>query len=144
MRMLLLTQLFATLFMVGLIWFVQIVHYPLFASVGRSNFATYEELHQRFTTWVVAPVMLVELVTAVALVFSARLGVTTVLSWIGLALLAVIWLSTWALQVPAHAALAVAFCETEHDRLVTTNWIRTAAWTARGLVLLALTFENLR
>ena len=28
MRLILLTQVFATLFMVGLIWFVQIVHYP--------------------------------------------------------------------------------------------------------------------
>ena len=28
----------ATWFMVGLIWFVQIVHYPMFANVGRDSF----------------------------------------------------------------------------------------------------------
>ena len=39
MELILLTQVFATLFMVGLIWFVQIVHYPLYAKVGREQFS---------------------------------------------------------------------------------------------------------
>ena len=67
MKLILLTQVFATLFMVGLIWFVQIVHYPLYANVGREQFPEYEALHNRMTTWVVGPAMLVELVTAVLL-----------------------------------------------------------------------------
>ena len=67
MKLILLMQVFATLFMVGLIWFVQIVHYPLYANVGREQFPEYEALHNRMTTWVVGPAMLVELVTAVLL-----------------------------------------------------------------------------
>ena len=51
MKLILLTQVFATLFMVGLIWFVQIVHYPLYANVGREQFPEYEALHNRMTTW---------------------------------------------------------------------------------------------
>ena len=38
-ELMLLTNAFATLAMVGLIWFVQVVHYPLFAKVGNSCFA---------------------------------------------------------------------------------------------------------
>ena len=60
----LLVHLTATLVMVGVIWFVQIVHYPLMAQVPRSGFAAYERDHQRRTTFVVAPAMLVEAVTA--------------------------------------------------------------------------------
>ena len=67
MKLILLTQVFATLFMVGLIWFVQIVHYPLYANVGREQFPEYEALHNRLTTWVVGPAMLVEMLTAAAL-----------------------------------------------------------------------------
>ena len=41
----LLVHVVATLVMTGLIWFVQIVHYPLMAKVGRADFAEYERLH---------------------------------------------------------------------------------------------------
>ena len=58
----------ATWFMTGLIWFVQIVHYPLFAKVGALAFKEYEHDHQRKTTWVVAPVMLIEAAAASVLV----------------------------------------------------------------------------
>lgn len=53
-------NLVSTLFMVGLIWFVQIVHYPLFKSVGESEFVEYQLQHQKLTTWVVAGPMLLE------------------------------------------------------------------------------------
>lgn len=46
---LLTTHLFATAAMVGLIWFVQVVHYPLFASVGADGFTDYETAHRRRT-----------------------------------------------------------------------------------------------
>lgn len=38
----------ATLFMTGLIWFVQVVHYPLFLRVGEGNFQI--PLHRRLLT----------------------------------------------------------------------------------------------
>jgi hypothetical protein len=44
-----------------------------------------------------------------------------------------------ALQVPAHGVLAEGFDADAHRRLVASNWIRTIAWTARSLLLLALT-----
>jgi len=52
----------ATLVMVGVIWFVQVVHYPLMARVSASQFAAYEHEHQNRTTFVVAPTMLIEAV----------------------------------------------------------------------------------
>jgi hypothetical protein len=56
--------------MLGLIWFVQIVHYPLFSSVGEREFAGYEIQHSRLTAFVVGPPMLIEALSAIALVFS--------------------------------------------------------------------------
>ena len=67
MQLVFLAHVAATLFMVGLIWFVQIVHYPLFGSVGRGGFAGYSQAHSRLTGFVVGPPMLVEAGTAVAL-----------------------------------------------------------------------------
>ena len=42
----------STLFMVRLAWFVDVVHYPLFAEVGEERFARYHEQHKRRTLWV--------------------------------------------------------------------------------------------
>ena len=44
-------------------------------------------------------------------------------------------LSTVLLQVPLHARLAAGHDEHAARRLVATNWIRTAAWTSRGVML---------
>jgi hypothetical protein len=124
----------ATLYMVGLIWFVQIVHYPLFASVGEPGFPAYERQHVRRTGRVVVVPMLVELGTAVAMVGCAG----GALAGLGLVLLAVIWGSTWLWQVPAHRRLEGGFDAATHRRLVRTNWVRAVAWSARGLIALVL------
>lgn len=137
MKSLLLIHVFATVFMVGLIWFVQIVHYPLFASVGADGFRAYEEQHQRLTTWVVAPVMLVELSTSVWLWKTAPPHLSVCCS-AGLALLGLIWLTTAFLSVPAHNALSEGFSETAYRKLVATNWIRTIAWSIRGVLVLIM------
>lgn len=131
-----LAHLGATLFMVGVIWFVQIVHYPLFARVGPDLFTAYSESHSRLTTYVVGPTMLVELGTAVLLVFFHPPQIPAAALWLGLVLIAAIWLSTALLQVPRHEVLGLRFDEITHQSLVATNWIRTIAWSARGLLVL--------
>ena len=141
MRLILVTQVFATLFMVGLIWFVQIVHYPLYANVGREQFPEYETLHNQLTTRVVGPVMLVEMATAVALLKYSP-GGSTSLAWLGLGLLAVIWISTVTLSVPAHTSLTAEFSTGAYHKLVSTNWIRTGLWTARGVIVMVITYRN--
>ncbi len=124
----------ATIFMVGVIWFVQIVHYPLFGSVGEETFRTYAGLHAKWTSWVVGPAMLAEMGTALWLLRLRPAGVPAGLLWAGLLLLVVVWLSTWLVQVPQHAILAGGFNQEAYHRLVRTNWIRTAAWSLRGVL----------
>ena len=135
MELLFTVQLVCTLMMCGLIWFVQIVHYPMFAVVGKDAFCSYERIHQRRTTWVVVPVMCLEMATAVGWMMLSRDSGTFPIAAIGLGLLLTTWLSTALLQVPCHRSLEREFSVAVHRRLVRTNWIRTAAWTARGLLL---------
>lgn len=122
----------ATLSMAGLIWFVQVVHYPLMARVPAEVFQSYEAEHVRRTTYVVAPLMLVELATAGWLwfVLDAQRG----LQLAAIALLGVAWLSTALIQVPCHRRLEQGLDLAVVQRLVQTNWIRTAAWTSRGIL----------
>lgn len=131
-------HLVATLLMAGVILYVQVVHYPLMVRVGGETFADYEAGHTARTGWVVIPLMLTELVTAVWLAVAPPSPADGLVARIGLGLLAVIWASTFLLQVPAHRRLSAGFDGPAHRRLVATNWIRTAAWVARIPVALAL------
>lgn len=122
-------------FLAGLIWTIQVVHYPLFARVGREGFAAYEQSHAHLITLVVGPAMLAELLAAVALVALRPKGVPAWACWASLALLAVIWASTAFIQVPCHNVLSRGFDADAHARLVSSNWIRTAAWSARAVLV---------
>lgn len=116
--------------MVGVIWFVQLVHYPLFGRVGAAEFPEWQAANLPRTSWVVGPAMGIEAASALGLTFVTP-GWPTLL---GLGLLAVCWASTAFLQVPCHARLERSFDPETGRRLVATNWIRTAAWTGRGLL----------
>lgn len=140
----LLVHAFATLAMCGLCWFVQVVHYPLFAEVGEERFARYEGEHVRRTTMIVAPLMLAELGSAATLVMLAHRGDSGVdanLAGIGAMLLALVWMSTFGVQVPLHGKLQRSFDRRTVDVLVRSNWFRTALWSARGVIALLLVLQ---
>jgi hypothetical protein len=128
----------ATWYLVGLCWLVQRVQYPLMQGVGSEHFAAYEAAHVARIGPVVAPMMLLELATAVFLwrwggVPYRRPGFV-----VAMGLLGVVWISTFLIQVPLHDVLRGGFDAEVHARLVWTNWIRTLAWSARGLLLCGL------
>lgn len=137
-RLILLAKLASTLMLVGLIWFVQVVHYPQFACVGADRFTQYQSEHVRLTKWVVALPMLVEAVTSVVLVWKPPSQNLELACWAGLSMVIVIWVSTTLLQVPRHNALATGFDSKAHRGLVLSNWIRTVAWSLRGVLVLVL------
>lgn len=135
-------HLAATWMMVGVIWFVQLVHYPMLGLYPRDGFVAFAEEHQRRTSWVVIPPMLVELAAALLLLVrsltASAEGHTRLLTGLGLGLLVAVWASTFLLQVPCHRRLLEGKDEATLRRLVATNWLRTVGWTARGLLAIAL------
>ncbi len=125
----------STLFMVGLIWFVQIVHYPLFGRVGSEQFSVYHRQHQKRTSYVVAAPMLVEAITSVLLIWNPPIQNGTALLLIGVGLVFIIWASTLFLQIPSHTDLEGGYQKRAHHTLVWSNWARTSAWTLRGVLV---------
>lgn len=136
MKFVFLAHLFSTLFMTGVIWFAQVVHYPLLGRVGKEAFVEYEKENTRRTGWVVIPVMAMELITALILLWRRPEGLPPFYAWFNAALLVGIWVSTFTLQGPYHNLLVKKFKPAVWRSLVRTNWIRTAAWSARGILLL--------
>lgn len=133
----LLAHVASTWAMVGLIWTMQVLQYPQLANVPASSFPAFEAAHQRRVSWVLALFAPVEIVTAAWLVLSPG-GIPR---WMPLAsglLLAGIWVSTAAFFGPLHHRLSAGFDPRLHRLLVTGNWARTAAWSVRGALVLAM------
>ena len=137
-RAIFLAHIAVTCGVAGAMWFIQIVHYPLMRYVGRSTFADYERVHTRLTVSLVVSLMAVEWLTGFGLLWWRVAGVPLVYVWLGLGSLSIVWLSTLFLQVPQHHALAAGFDELALQRLVKTNWIRTACYTGRLLLMLSM------
>ena len=132
LHVLLIAQAIASFGMFGLIWLIQLAHYPLQIHVPADRFVAYQAAHLWRVTVVVGPLMLAELIVAVWLVQLQLHGSMLLAAWIGVALVAIIWISTAVLQIPCHFKLERGRDEAAIRTLVRTNWIRTLAWTGRA------------
>ena len=131
-----LLDLASTLYLWGVIWTVQIVHYPLFTRVGTASWADYHTAHTRRMTVVVLSAMVTELGCSGLLAFAHPSWLATGLLWVGFALAALTWAVTFFVSVPLHETLSRGFDAAAVARLVVTNWLRTAFWTGHAAVLL--------
>ena len=133
----LVANLAATAVMVGFIWTIQLLSYPMMAAVPTDGFAAYEAVHARRVATLLAVIAPAEVVAAAGV----ALFVDDVPAWLSVgagALLVAIWVSTALFFAPLHVRLGDGFDPVLHRRLVTTNWLRTAAWTARGAAAIAM------
>lgn len=128
--------------MTGVIWVIQLVHYPIFDRIeaGDSGAAwvQFARHHTRSISFVVGPFMLAEGVTGLWLVVAPPADAGRVLAMVALVLMGVAYGTTAFVSAPIHGRLADRFDAGLHRRLVSTNWIRTAAWTLRAAVVLVI------
>lgn len=136
MKWLFLANLGTTLIMVGAIWVVQVVHYPLFDQVGEATFRSYHAAHNVLISYIVLPAMLMEAGTAALFVLQRPSYISPAEAWLGFILVGVAWGATFFMSVPQHSILAAGFNQQAYETLVSTNWLRTIAWSLRGLLVL--------
>ncbi|MBD64781.1 MAG: hypothetical protein CME62_06215 [Halobacteriovoraceae bacterium] len=137
MDIILLIHLITTSLLVGLIWTIQMVHYPSFRYIAPSEFKRFTSFHQSAITLIVGPLMLLELILSIILVYYA-LNFMTV---INLLLVLGIWLVTIFISMPCHQKLSEAFHPKVIARLISTNWIRTLLWSVKLLVSVLLILQ---
>jgi hypothetical protein len=131
-------------FMAGVIWVIQLVHYPLFSFADEARFAAFHAAHSARITLIVMPAMLLELGSSLALVAASEDPLERRAAMLGVALVAVAWATTAFASVPAHGRLSGGFDAAAHRTLVTTNIVRTVAWSAHAALKFALLAQRLR
>ena len=138
LHLLLLLNFAVAAYLTGLIWTVQVVHYPSFGLVPKAAWPAFHAAHTRRMSYVVLAPMVLELGLAAWLAWAGRAGLPTGTGWWSLALVALVWAATFFIAVPFHNRLENGFDYVAIDGLTRTNWIRTLAWTTRLALVGAL------
>ena len=131
MNNLFLVESTSTLLLTGLIWTIQLVHYPSFHWIDPARFSSFARFHQNRISCLVLPLMLLELATTVVLAFLQHEGAI-----LRLTITVLIWSSTFFLSVPLHNLLLNSPDPKIIQRLVITNWPRTVLWSIRTILCL--------
>jgi hypothetical protein len=134
-RAIVVTHLVASWFMVGLIWTIHTVHYPLFRQVGPDSYVAFQAEHvDRIGRLLVVPWALEGLTAAILLFGAAAARDRTLLppTVVGAVAMVLVLGISGFWSAPAHAELAGGFDPAVHDRLMRADLVRTIAWTIRG------------
>lgn len=141
MPILLLVNFALATYLTGVIWLVQLVHYPGFGLVGAADWPAFHRAHTARITPLVALPMVAELTLGAWLAWRGGYGG---LGWGAYGFTLLTWAHTGLVAVPLHNLLEQRFDLARIRRLVQTNWVRTAAWTLRAIVLGGLLVAQLR
>ena len=128
-----LIHLISTAIIVGIIWVIQVVHYPSFYFIERDEYVSFQKFHMDKISYIVVPVMLIESISGFILIYN-ELNTVLLISMI---LLFFIWVLTGIFFVPIHQKLSSGYQEELVEKLVKINWVRTIFWTIRLLLVMA-------
>ena len=117
----------------GVIWTIQLVHYPSFHFIDKLSFTNFHNFHERRISIIVMPLMLIELITSIALYIH---NMWSIIFALNLLIVGLIWCSTFFVQVPIHSILSEKKDKNLIEKLVNTNWIRTFLWSTRMLLII--------
>ena len=123
--------------MVGVIWVIQLLHYPTFHFIEQSNYQKFQNFHMQRISVIVIPAMVIEFVTASLLAYYLN---QQLLSYILLIMLILIWGITFAFFTKIHEKLTGGYDKIAVNKLVLINWSRTILWSFRLLFLLFIDF----
>lgn len=134
--------IFCSFYMTGVIWLIQLIHYPSFKDIGADEFVAFHRRHSKAMSILVGPIMIAELVTS--LILASQFKTFFEIFWlIQVAMTAALWFLTFLVSVPIHKRLEQSKQDPLLRQLVKTNWPRTVLWTAKAALLFTLSRDSL-
>ncbi len=119
----------STAVMVGVIWVIQLLHYPTFHYIEKNNYSQFQKFHMNRISYIVIPAMVIEMLSGIMLLI---INDDFIISF---SLLVCIWIITFVFFTNIHQRLLSKYENTAVEKLVNLNWIRTAFWTVRLVIL---------
>lgn len=135
-----LAEIVITALLVGLIWTIQILNYPLFNFVREADFHIYHQFHMSSITLLVGPLMIIEFGLRILNMYYHSSRSLDIILFL---LLLAVWGTTIFISVPIHNQLLLLKDANLLKKLIETNWIRTLGWTLKLVILLSLSFYRI-
>ena len=131
-------QIVCNSYLVSLVFMTQFITYPTFLHIDKDKFSEYHRKYVNNISFIVAPVMLIELLTLSLIAYFS--GEFLIIK--SLILLLVIWLTTFFIMIPSHNRISKSFNKKEIISLINYNWVRTILWSFKLLLIIFLYFEK--
>ena len=123
--------------LVGVILMTQFINYPLFKSI-KSDFTDYHKKYTERMGYVVAPLMIIELVLVTYIIIHHKENLFVIFIFL---LTIIIWASTFFIQVPIHNTLSKKKEKNKIIKLNKSNYIRTICWILK--LIISIHFFNI-
>ena len=120
--------------LVGVIIMTQFITYPLFQII-ESDFTKYHQKYTKLMSYVVAPLMIIELILVLIITINYYDNLLVILN---ASLIIIIWSSTFFLQVPKHNLISQKKIKSEIVFLIRSNYIRTLCWILKLIISLQI------
>lgn len=130
-------NLIASIMLAGIIWFVQLVQFPLFQQVKPAHFLRYEISFKQSSSWFLLVFFLLEAYGTIG-VLAIHRAEHPLLVWSNLILFAFVWITTIGITTPIHTSLMQRYLPEKIRLLHSANWLRTVGWTLKAAVAVLL------
>ena len=127
-------SLFTNLIMVGVSLITHFVTYPSFRLIKSNTFSEFHKSYTKKMLFIVAPVMILELISSLLLVI---FDISDNHTEIGLLItLILIWLLTFFNIVPIHNKLTLNYNKDLNQKLIKLNGLRTILWILKLILFI--------
>ena len=133
-------HLVSTSFMVGVIWIVQLVHYPTFLFIDEQKSYDFQKFHMSRISYIVMPAMTTELFSGIYIYIYSNMAIDSNLFLLALTILIINWIITALVFVEMHNKLLINYKIEIISLLVKWNWLRTLLWSVRLILLLRMVY----
>lgn len=136
MQALLWVHTISTFSMFVLIVLVQVVIYPQFSAVGKTELQDYSRQHMKRISYVVIPIMLIEMASLIYL--ATQIPISNSYLSISILSLSLIWGLTFLKIVPIHNQIESRALQDKIPTLIRLNLYRTLLWTVKMVASIGL------
>ncbi|MDC0630613.1 hypothetical protein OAP42_00795 [Candidatus Marinimicrobia bacterium] len=126
--------------MVGVIWIVQLVHYPTFLFIDEQKSYDFQKFHMSRISYIVMPAMTTELFSGIYIYIYSNMAIDSNLFLLALTILIINWIITALVFVKMHNKLLINYKIEIISLLVKWNWLRTLLWSVRLILLLRMAY----
>ena len=133
-------HLVSTSIMVGVIWIIQLVHYPTFLFIDKQKYMKFQEFHMSRVSYIVMPTMIAELFSGIYILLYNNILMVNTFFLLASFSLFLNWVITALVFVKIHNGLLIKYEKKIILLLVKLNWLRTILWSLRLVFLTIIIF----